>query len=99
MKSTNYISALKKLYREYIAEKKTQVPFEVVGVEQNGSSTHVVIRLEGHLIIRKTPEEVILDDCLVDGLQPRAVRAITYLAVLQKLSPEYSLISWELDRS
>ncbi len=45
-----------------------------------------------------TPEQIILDDTIIDGLSSKETRAITYLAVLERLAPENHLISWELDQ-
>lgn len=88
---------LKTLFDEFSKAEKQKTLYQVVGIEEHNHKKMVVIQLEGHLIQKKTPEQVILDDALVEGLPPKAVRAITYLAVLEKVSPKIQIVSLALD--
>ena len=89
---------VKNLFNEFTQEEKRKYPYEVVGIESKKNKKILVIQLAGRLIKRKTPEQIILDDSIVEGLSPKAVRAITYLAVLEQLAPEFQLVSLELNQ-
>ncbi len=89
---------VKNLFNEFTQEEKKKYPYEVVGIETKKNKKILVIQLAGRLIKRKTPGQVILDDLIVEGLSPKAVRAITYLAVLEQLAPDFQLVSLELNQ-
>ena len=99
-KNFKWYGNLKNLYQEFMQDMGNKSIYEIVALEQNDEDkeTEVVIRLNGRFVIKRTPQQIILDDKIIDGLSPKAVRAITYLALLEKLSPEYHLISVELDQ-
>ncbi len=94
----NLFSSIKNLFHEFMQEEKPKYPFDVVGIETQGNQKILVIQLSGRLIERRTPEQVILDDAMVEGLSPKAVRAITYLAVLERLTPKFQLVGLELNQ-
>ena len=89
---------VKNLFNEFTQEEKKKYPYEVVGIETKKNKKILVIQLAGRLIKRKTPGQVILDDLIVEGLSPKAVRAITHLAVLEQLAPDFQLVSLELNQ-
>ncbi|MDP1602218.1 MAG: hypothetical protein Q8M03_03050 [Legionella sp.] len=97
-RNENWFYCIKNLFNEFITEQKSRKVFEIVGIEQFENKTLLIVRLEGRLIQKKTPQQIILDDSLIEGLSSKEVRAITYLAVLEKLAPDCKLISWELDQ-
>lgn len=90
---------IKALFNDFVHDKKSKKFYEVVGIEENKDQEKIlIIQLEGRFIIKKTPLDIILDDTIVENLSPQAIRAITYLAVLEQLAPEMQLISCELDQ-
>lgn len=95
----NWFKHIKNLYEEFSLEQSTQNAFEIVGVKKDlkGDSLFV-IKIHGHQTKSMTAQQIILNDSIVDGLSSRAVRALTYFAVLEKLAPDNKLISWELDQ-
>ncbi len=82
---------MKHLFNEFTKEGRQKYPYEVIGIEVKNNKKILVIQLEGRVIKRKTPESIILDDGMVEGLSPRAVRAITYLTVLEQLAPDFQM--------
>ncbi|MCH9756205.1 MAG: hypothetical protein K0U37_03295, partial [Gammaproteobacteria bacterium] len=94
-KKGNLFFNVKNLFNEFTKEGRQKYPYEVVGIEDKHNRKILVIQLEGRLIKRETPEKIILDDSIIEGLSPKAVRAITYLAVLEQLAPDFQLVSLE----
>ncbi|MDF1646616.1 MAG: hypothetical protein P1U61_06525 [Legionellaceae bacterium] len=97
-KKGNLLFSVKNLLNEFTKEGKQKYPYEVVGIETKENKKILVIQLEGRLIKRKRPEDIVLDDSMIEGLSPKAVRAITYLAVLEQLAPEFQILSLELNQ-
>ncbi|MBA3535175.1 MAG: hypothetical protein H0T84_00970 [Tatlockia sp.] len=97
-RKVSWLISIKHLFDEFTTEQKSKNPFEIVGIEKKENKSFLIVRLEGHLTKKMTPEQIILDDTIIDGLSSKETRAITYLAVLERLAPENHLISWELDQ-
>ncbi|MDF1677385.1 MAG: hypothetical protein P1U32_01675 [Legionellaceae bacterium] len=98
MKKGNMFLNVKNLFNEFTKEEKQKYPYEIVGLETEKYKKILVIQLEGHLIQRRRPGDIILDDAMIEGLPPKAIKAITYLAVLEQLAPDHQLVGLELNQ-
>lgn len=90
---------IRNLFNEFAMEQKSKNAFEIVGIEKSSEDvTYFIVQLEGHITKKMTPQQIILNDSIIEGLSSKETRAITYYAVLEKLAPENQLVSWELDQ-
>lgn len=92
-----YYDSLKTLIGDYVLESKSNKRYQVVGIERTDSEQClIVIRIHGRFVIKREPADVIMDDKLVENLEPIAVRAITFMAVQEQFSPDYQINSLKI---
>lgn len=96
--SSRWYSWLISALKEFIAESKKQFPYEVVDIKEckKTGSKKAVIRLAGRHVIEKEIENIITDDGLLIGLDPFAIRALTFLATVDRMKPDYSIAVQQL---
>ena len=82
------------MLKEFIAESKQRPYLEIVNIYecQKTGFTKAVIKLSERHIIEKNISDVIVDNELIAGFDPKTIRALTYMATVERLKPDYSIV-------
>jgi hypothetical protein len=76
--------------------RRKQLPYELVAIEHINDNILIILRQKG-VLHKKTLQQLIVDDAIIEGLPSKTVRSITYLATLEKLSPDCQIIALKQD--
>lgn len=95
----NWYSWLAQLFKEFIAEKLNETSYKIVDLYEceNTGLKKAVIKLSERHIQHKNISEIVADDSLIDGLDSKTVRTLTYIATLEKLTPDFSIVIQKVD--
>lgn len=92
---------LGQMFKEFIAEKSKETTYKIVDLYEceNTGLKKAVIKLSERHIQHKNISEIVADDSLIDGLDSKTVRTLTYIATLEKLTPDFSIVIQKVDGS
>lgn len=85
---------LVRLFREFLKDTESKKYHKVVDVlecRKTGVTT-VVYLIDGRRTKTRNVVDVVADDTLIEFFEPRTVRALTYIATVERLKPEYSIV-------
>lgn len=97
-RQNKFILWLAAMFKEFVAETAKRPLYEVVDLYecQKTGFTRIVICLGGRHTIEKNISDVIIDNELIEYLDKKTVRTLTYLATLEKMKPDYSVVVQKL---
>ncbi len=82
------------LLKEFMTEASVQSQYKIVDIlecKKTGMTQAVIQMAQRHNHV-KNVVDIVLDDTLIDFLDSKTVRALTYIATVERLKPEYSLV-------
>jgi hypothetical protein len=94
----NWITWLKQNVKEFILEPKSSTPYEIIELytcEETGF-TKAIIKLSGRHSIEKYISDIITDNEFIEGLDKKTIRTLTYMATVERLKPDYSVVVQQL---
>lgn len=87
------------MIKEFIADNRKKPYFEIIDIyecPQNGH-TKAVIKLSERHTIDKNISDIIMDNKLLEMLDHKTVRTLTYIATVERLKPDYSIVTQKLN--
>lgn len=99
LQQRNWLRSLSNYFSDFINENKNKYAFEIIDItdcEKTGNK-QAVLKLEGHYTKKIYIKDIISDNQIIKGLSPEAIRALTYLSVVEQLAPEYHIVGLELN--
>lgn len=82
------------MLREFIAETAKKPQYEIVDIFECKKTgfTKAVVKLSERHIKEKNISDIIMDNELIDNLDSKTVRTLTYIATVERLKPDYSIV-------
>jgi len=89
---------LGEMVRDFISETSGKSPFEIVHIYECKKTgfTKAVIKLSERHVIEKNISDIILDNKFLDGFDKKTIRTLTYMATVERLKPDYSIVVQEM---
>jgi len=93
-----YIKWIISTYRDFISDLTKKYQSEILDIYecQTTGSTKAEIKLSGRHIIEKNLGEVVTDLNLLEGFDKKTIRTLVYLATVERLKPDYSIVVQQL---
>ncbi len=91
---TSWFEAFFLLLKEFMTEATAKPQYKVVDIiecKKTGVTQAVIQMVQRHNHI-KNVVDIVLDDTLIDFFDSKTVRALTYIATVERLKPEYSIV-------
>ncbi len=94
----NFTSWLTVMFKEFVSEMKDRSEYEVMDVFEckKTGCKKVIIKLSGRHVVEKNVSEIITDNDLLEGLDKKTIRTLTYIATVEKMKPTYSVVGQQL---
>lgn len=82
------------MLKEFIAETATKPQYEIVDIFECKKTgfTKAVIKLSERHTIEKNISDIIMDNGLLEYLDCKTIRTLTYMATVEHLKPDYSIV-------
>ena len=82
------------MLKEFAAEKAKKPQYEIVDIFECNKTgfTKAVIKLYERHIKEKNISDIIMDNELIENLDAKTVRTLTYIATVERLKPDYSIV-------
>jgi len=80
--------------KEFVAEIVTKPRYEIVDVFEckKTSFTKAVIKLSERHTQERNIGDIIMDNALIENLDAKTVRTLTYIATIERLKPDFSIL-------
>lgn len=90
----NWYEWLASMLKEFMVETTTRHQYEVVDIFEckRTGFTKGVIKLSERHTKEANISDIIMDNELIENLDPKAVRTLTYIATVERLKPDYSIV-------
>lgn len=85
-------------YKEFISDFAMKSKNEILNIYecQDTGFIKAEIKLSGRHIIEKNISDIITDLSLLDGFDTKTIRTLTYMATIERLKPDYSIVVQQL---
>lgn len=82
------------MFKEFVTEAINKPQYEVVNLYECKKTglTKAVIKLSERHTIEKSISEIIVEDTFLEGLDNKTIRTLTYMATVENLKPDYSIL-------
>ncbi|KTD43010.1 hypothetical protein [Legionella parisiensis] len=82
------------MLKEFVAETAKKPKYEIVDIFECKKTgfTKAVIKLSERHTKEKNISDIIMDNELIENLDPKTVRTLTYMATVERLKPDYSIV-------
>ncbi len=82
------------MLKEFAAETAKKPQYEIVDIFECNKTgfTKAVIKLSERHIKEKNISDIIMDNDLIENLDAKTVRTLTYIATVERLKPDYSIL-------
>ncbi|HHF7368192.1 TPA: hypothetical protein ACPSKY_003346 [Legionella bozemanae] len=82
------------ILKEFVAETAKKAKYEIVDIFECKKTgfTKAVIKLSERHTKEKNISDIIMDNELIENLDPTTVRTLTYMATVERLKPDYSIV-------
>ncbi|WP_392538578.1 hypothetical protein [Legionella sp. 227] len=82
------------MLKEFVAETAKKLKYEIVDIFECKKTgfTKAVIKLSERHTKEKNISDIIMDNELIENLDPKTVRTLTYIATVERLKPDYSIV-------
>jgi hypothetical protein len=89
-----FISMLK----EFLSELTKKSKYEILNIYECQKTNFIKaeIKLSGRHIIEKNISEIVTDLALLEGFDKKTIRTLTYMATVERLKPDYSIVVQQL---
>lgn len=97
-KKSNWFSWVSAMIKEFIIESKNKPQYEVVELyecEKTGF-TKAIVKLSGRHVIEKNISDIVIDNNFIQCLDKKTIRTLTYMATVETLKPDYSVVVQQL---
>lgn len=82
------------MLKEFVTETAKKPQYEIVDIFECKKSgfTKAVIKLSERHTQEKNISDIIMDNELIENLDAKTVRTLTYMATVERLKPDYSIV-------
>lgn len=82
------------MFKEFLTETANKSQYEIVNIYECNKTgfKKAVIKLSERHTIEKNISEIIVDNELIEGLDKKTIRTLTYMATVEHLKPDYSIV-------
>ncbi|MFO9238423.1 hypothetical protein SC979_09990 [Legionella pneumophila serogroup 1] len=82
------------MLKEFVAETAKKPKYEIVDIFECKKTgfTKAVIKLSERHTKEKNISDIIMDNELIENLDPKTARTLTYMATVERLKPDYSIV-------
>lgn len=93
-RNKNWMNGIVSMFKEFISDTVKKSEYEILDIYecQQTGFTKAEIRLSGRHIIEKNISEIVTDINLLEGFSKKTIRTLTYMATVERLKPDYSII-------
>jgi len=90
----NWYNWLSLTFKEFIAASAAKSRYEIVDVRECEKTgfTKAVIKLSERHTIEKNISDIVVDEEFLEGLDKKTIRTLTYMATVERLKPDYSIV-------
>lgn len=90
----NWYSWFVLMLKEFVAEAANKPRYSVVDIYECKKTgfTKAVISLSERHTIEKNISDIIVDNDFIEGLDNKTIRTLTYMATVERLKPDYSIV-------
>lgn len=90
----NWYTWLAIMFKQFITESTTKPQYEVVDLYECKKSgfTVAVIKISERHTINKNISDIVVDNEFLEGLDSKTIRTLTYMATVERLKPDYSIV-------
>ncbi|QBS11051.1 hypothetical protein E4T55_03415 [Legionella israelensis] len=90
----NWFNWIFLMFKEFMVEMSTKPHYEVVDIYECKKTgfTKAVVKLAERHIIEKNISEIVVDNTFIEALDKKTVRTLTYIATVERLKPDYSIV-------
>ncbi|RAP35030.1 hypothetical protein B1207_14115 [Legionella quinlivanii] len=84
--------------KEFFSERVDKPQFEIVDLYECSKTkyTKAVIKLSQRHIIEKNISDIVVDNNFIECLDKKTVRTLTYIATVERLKPDYTIITQQM---
>jgi hypothetical protein len=89
-----WVNWLHTMFKEFLEESLSRTRYEIIELFDCPKTgfKKAVIKLSGRHTIEKNISEIITDADLLEGLDKKTIRTLTYMATVERLKPDYSVV-------
>ncbi|HHS8321904.1 TPA: hypothetical protein ACTUO9_002021 [Legionella anisa] len=82
------------MFKEFISETANKSQYEVVNIYECKKTgfTKAVIKLSERHTIEMNISDIVVDNEFIEGLDKKTIRTLTYMATVEHLKPDYSIV-------
>ena len=97
-KKFNWLTWVALAFKEFITDSTLKSRYEVLDLYecQETGFTKAVIKLSGRHVIEKNISDIVIDNDLLEGFDKQAIRTLTYMATVERMKPDYSIVVQQL---
>lgn len=97
-KKSNWYGWLATMLKEFIAETTVKPRYEIVDIYECKKTgfTKAVIKFSERHTIEKNISDIVVDNDFIEDLDKKAIRTLTYMATVEHLKPDYSIVVQQL---
>ena len=94
----NFFAWLSGMVVEFLNEPVSKSKYHIVDIFECKKTGHtkVVIKLSGSQSIIKNIDDIIADDSFIEELDKKTIRTLTFIATVEKMKPDYSIVVQQL---
>ncbi|RUR09706.1 hypothetical protein [Legionella septentrionalis] len=94
IRKVNWYNWLLLALKEFIRETSAKPLYEVVDIYECSKTgfTKAVLKLAERHTIEKRISDIVIDNALLEELDKKTIRTLTYIATVERLKPDYSII-------
>src|SRR5580704_4822383 len=95
----NWFTWLSTKFKEFIIESAVKSQYEVVELYECKKTGFIkaVIKLSARHTIEKNISDIVTDNNFIEGLDKKTIRTLTYMATVERMKPDYSVVVQQLD--
>lgn len=85
-------------FKEFFSDLAKKSEYEILDIYecQKTGFTRAEIKLSGRHIIEKNISDIVTDFSLLEGFDKKTIRTLTYMATVERLKPDYSIVVQQL---
>lgn len=98
MQKISWYNWLPIMFKEFLVEAANKSQYEIVDIYECKKTgfTKAVIKISERHTIEKNISDIIVDNEFIEGLDKRTIRTLTYMATVEHLKPDYSIVVQEM---
>lgn len=85
---------VREMFKEFVEETSSKQPYKIVDIFECKKTGFIraVIKLSGSHSITKNISDIVTDNQFIEGLDKKTIRTLTYMATVEKMRPDYSVV-------